>query len=450
MRFEDFSLEVSIDGDGRHRVRVRSSAAGEVSAPIEPDCLSLLQPEVGAPSEEGTDESRPMTEEELRRRGFRLFSLLFPAPIRELFDFSRGSLESRPEQGLRIKLRFDPYDQRLRWLRSLPWECLCYPATEGFGRFLFSDRRFSMVRYLEVPEAIHAPPLDAPLRVLAVAPRPRRASDLALAPEVAAFVDSWKRARGVEPAVLEVPTRTELRRALTTVRPHVLHYMGHGAHDPRTGWGRIYLEDESGGVDPVSENELADLVRGIGTLRLIVLNGCETGRQASTDPARGFTGLAPSLVAQGLPAAVAMQLPISNRAAIAFSSALCERLAAGATIDEAVAEGRLAIPGVIAGSTEWATPVLFMRLPDGRLFGEAAAGPAEARNPVPAEDVLRIRIDEVETRDASFINVDEEVGATEQGRTSEGSRSARSEVEIGRLVSEGAFSAIGRRRISKP
>ncbi|MGH7490686.1 MAG: CHAT domain-containing protein [bacterium] len=104
-------------------------------------------------------------------------------------------------------------------------------------------------------------------------------------------------------------------------------------------------------------------MRDRSSLRLVFLNACLTARASSAGP---YAGLATALLRAGIPAVVAMQFPISDAAAIAFSRAFYRRLAASDTVDAAVTEGRLAIHRL--GRGEWATPVLFERLTTGRLF----------------------------------------------------------------------------------
>ncbi len=70
----------------------------------------------------------------------------------------------------------------------------------------------------------------------------------------------------------------------------------------------------------------------------------------------------------GVPAVVAMQRPISDRAAIGFSTAFYRHLARGDSLDIALTEGRQAIHSVRSDTCEWATPVLFLRLPEGNVF----------------------------------------------------------------------------------
>ena len=55
------------------------------------------------------------------------------------------------------------------------------------------------------------------------------------------------------------------------------------------------------------------------SLRFVVLNACEGGRSDDQDP---FAGVAQTLAKQGVPAVLAMQFEISDRAAIHFSERL--------------------------------------------------------------------------------------------------------------------------------
>ncbi len=93
---------------------------------------------------------------------------------------------------------------------------------------------------------------------------------------------------------------------------------------------------------------------------LVVLNARHTARSGSSegDP---YGGVAAALVRSGMPAVVAMQRPISDGAAIAFSAAFYRQLAAGAGLETALTEGRQAIHTLSPAGDEWAIPVLFGR-----------------------------------------------------------------------------------------
>src|SRR5262249_38423401 len=114
---------------------------------------------------------------------------------------------------------------------------------------------------------------------------------------------------------------------------------------------------------PVLARYLGDL-----GLRLAVLNACRTGEVADGTAANPFAGVAAALVREGLPAAVAMQFPISDGAANLFSQVFYRRPAHGHTVDGAVSEARLALGATAVGSLEWATPVLYLRVRSGRIL----------------------------------------------------------------------------------
>src|SRR5204862_3225194 len=69
-----------------------------------------------------------------------------------------------------------------------------------------------------------------------------------------------------------------------------------------------------------------------------------------------------------IPAVVAMQFEISDAAAIVFASGFYQSIASGAPVDASLAAARLLILAERSDDIEWGTPVLFMRVPDGRIF----------------------------------------------------------------------------------
>src|SRR5205085_1701191 len=91
---------------------------------------------------------------------------------------------------------------------------------------------------------------------------------------------------------------------------------------------------------------------------------CEGARCSRTDP---FAGIAQTVIQQGIPAVVAMQFEITDGAAITFAREFYGALAAAHPVDSAVAQARKAIFGQ-ENDVEWATPVLYMRTPTGRIF----------------------------------------------------------------------------------
>jgi WD40 repeat protein len=126
----------------------------------------------------------------------------------------------------------------------------------------------------------------------------------------------------------------------------------------------LLMEDEDGLSYPISGQDLGMLLHDQRSLRLVILNACEGARTSQTDP---FAGSAQSLVQQGIPAVIAMQFELSDDAAIVIAHEFYGALADGYPVDAALAEARKALFAIGSG-TEWGTPVLYLRAPDGKIF----------------------------------------------------------------------------------
>lgn len=392
MEYQDFVVSIERDGPGMWRKRVIESPAGQANEPFVPPfppeelarVLDCLGREVRGVVRDLRPKDRQPGDTSPIEVGMALYRSLFSARVGALYDESRGRVEGA-DRGLRVKLRFDPGTPGLAWVPNLPWELLCRPATE---EFLGSDLRSPVVRYLEVPRPATPPAFEAPVRVLVALSNPKGSAPLNLEKEKAGLENALGAHPGeIEPVFLEKATLDGLRKALRTRPFHAFHFMGHGAWDERTGEGSLLFETASGNQDVVGGSLLADVLKSTGMPMLAVLNACETARVAGFEGASPFGGVASALVRKGMPAVVAMQFPITDDAAIVFAEAFYNRIVAGDPVDTAVGEGRVAIRTNLRGSMEWATPVLFMRTPDGCIFESrsAAEGPtlaAQAPGPV--------------------------------------------------------------------
>jgi hypothetical protein len=173
------------------------------------------------------------------------------------------------------------------------------------------------------------------------------------------ITDALSSISGVQCESLDMPTRQDLRRKLRIFHPHVLHFMGHGKVDEDTGSGWIYLRDEKGDPVLLRAQDVAELFSGLLPPQLVVLNACQSAR--GTLSVNGHGSVAGALVSQGVAAVIAMQFAISDRAAMAFTAEFYTRLSEGASLDDAVTEGRLAMRSKVPESFEWCTPALYMR-----------------------------------------------------------------------------------------
>lgn len=360
MEYQDFVVSIERDGPGAYRKRVLESPAGQGSDPFEPpfalDGLSALLDKLGPDVQSG---------QVSREIGAALYQALFSGQVGALFSESRGRAEGTGH-GLRIKLRFDPGASGISWVPILPWELIFRPDTE---EYLGSDVMSPIVRHLEVPRSSALPAFQAPLRILVALTSPRGAQALNLEEERRRL----EKALGGRPGEIDLDflvhaTLDGLRTKLRSRPFHVLHFMGHGGWSPQTGEGSLLLETADGNRDLIGGSLLADSIKGTSMPVLAVLNACDTARSSMVEGASPFGGVASALVRKGLLAVIAMQFPVTDEAAIPFASELYTRIAAGDPVDSAITDGRLAIRAALHESMEWATPVLFMRSPDGRLF----------------------------------------------------------------------------------
>jgi hypothetical protein len=309
-----------------------------------------------------------------------LFRSVFHGQIRSLFDKTRGQLERSTDLGIRLKIKIDPTDEETGALADLPWELLCDGETEDF--FALS-RQTSVVRYLDVPRSSQPILFTPPLRILAVGASPHGLQPLDLAEEERYLQELDRSSSGVEVRFLGHASAGGVRAALAGDTYHVLHFMGHGTFDRASGEGMLVFEGADGSPDLVSGRAFATKLRDLRSLGVVVLNACNTARAGQKGGGNPFRGVATALVQGGMPAVVAMQRPISDRAAIGFSTALYRHLARGESIDEALTEGRQAIHSAKPDSFEWATPVLFLRIPEGNIFVAREAPVEEPKPPAP-------------------------------------------------------------------
>lgn len=374
--------------------------------------------------------------------GTDIYRSVFQGQVRTLLDKSRGHLERSPDVGLRLKIKLDPGDADTAALADLPWELLCDGETEDF---LALSRQTSVVRYLDVPRSSQPIAFTPPLRILAVGASPSELPPLDLAEEARRLEALQQSGSGVEVRFLANASAGAVREALAGDSYNVLHFMGHGTFDRASGDGMLAFEGAGGRLDLVNGRAFATKLRDLRSLGVVVLNACNTARAGGQDGSSPFRGVATALVQGGVPAVVAMQRPISDRAAIGFSSAVYRHLARGDSIDEALTEGRQAIHSAEPEGFEWATPVLFLRIPEGNVFvtrpaaaGLAAPGhghPAPSHGhpaPGPAHDHGQPVAVPAAVAAIPAHPADPATGATvQEGRAARGSRSTTFKVAAG-------------------
>lgn len=393
----DFDLAVEASGDG-YQTRVIASPAGEAQAslvlPFTDKDLRILVLEVVSSISRLRRKVRRIEAQDrqlVETFGGQLYQALFTGPVGDCLDRSRAAANTR-DAGLRIRLRLPGA------LANVPWEYL-YDPQHGF---LGLDPDTALVRYLELPETSRPFPIRPPLRILAMISAPSDLAQLDAEQEWARLNQALAplASQGlVEVDRLAEGTLAALPRALRLREYHVLHFIGHGGYDEEAQDGALALEDNDGKTRLVTGRNLSMMIRH-RSLRLVVLNACEGSRVAPDDP---FSGVAQALARRGVPAVVAMQFEISDQAALAFSQSFYQAIADGLPVDVATVEARRAM-FADDNEIEWATPVLYLRSTDGRVFSRhRISGSGRVPDHASQRDAARPAREEAEQQEAQRL-----------------------------------------------
>lgn len=359
----DFDLLIESEGGG-YRAAVIDSPAGQsdnsFTLPFSEKDLELLVLQVFRLTSRRSVRSIGSPEmRDVRSFGGHLFESLFSGPVNTCLLRSMDEAD-RTQTGLRVRLHLGDAPA----LANIPWEFLYDSSSDGF--LCLSDQT-PIVRYIDLPQRVEPLAASPPLRMLCLISSPAGYPPLDVEHEWAKLNEALGPTMREGRLVLErvdTPSLEALQRKLRRDSYHVLHFVGHGAFDERAQDGVLLLEDLDGKGRPVTGESLGVLLHDHESLRLVVLNACEGARTSSADP---FAGTAQSLVRKGIPAVIAMQFEISDVAAITMANEFYSAVADGYPVDAALSEARKAIFTRV-NAVEWATPVLYMRSPDGRIF----------------------------------------------------------------------------------
>ncbi len=375
MIYQDFDLLLERAPKG-FRAQVLSSSAGQASVEFELPFSDVELENFLLKLGRTTRLVRRIESTEMttaKSFGGALFNAVFAGDVRACL---RSAVDEARRENTRVRLRLRLADPILA---DLPWEFLYNPAV---NRFLALSVQTPLVRYMELPDVIQPVAVTPPIRVLVMISSPTDYPSLDVEAE-------WKRlnesladlisAGTIAIERLDDATLSALQRRLRRSQYHIFHFIGHGEFDQTLQEGVLLLERDNRRGHRVGSQYLGMLLHDQDSLRLAILNACEGARTSRQDP---FSGSAQSLVQQGIPAVIAMQFEIADDVAGTFAHEFYGALADGLPIDAAVTEARKAI---FAGGREieWATPVLYLRAPDGRIFDVApsAKTPQQATPP---------------------------------------------------------------------
>lgn len=351
MDYKDFNLRIESKLGDAYQVEVDAQGMGEANGDftLSPDYLRMAAQlkDIGALAP-GSD--LPMN------LGVSLYQCLFQNKVGKMLYKCLGAVSREDEQGLRIRLRLSSPE-----IAALPWEVL---YDQDSKCFLSTSEKTPLTRYIELSEPIKALKIAPPVRVLALIPG---GSGLDVEREERIITEALEELRTVQIRVLkEKVTRSAISEALVEEQYHILHFVGHGTFVSDQGYLRINSEEN--GDDLIAADTFADFFRSYPSLKLVVLNSCQGAELSST---KELTGMAPQLVARGIPAVIAMQYPISDDAALVFAKEFYLKLCSGwsrGQVDTAISHARNRIHMDVKEPMAFATPVLFMRSPTGIIF----------------------------------------------------------------------------------
>lgn len=405
MEYQDFTIDIrSSSRKGRFEATVVDAAIRDTprvifSRPIESKTLQSVHRAFDRSTKTGTPAGAPeqtlLSARFIRELGQKLFAAVLHDELLDLLHRCRAALPRKGSHGLRLRLKFRLDDPEAEYLAALPWEWLCDPES---GELLATDLATPVVRDLATPHRQSALEVKGPLRILVVDAAPQSMKQLDLKLEIDRMSEALQQLTDggrVELLRLSPASPEALRDALRDESIHILHFMGHAGYHAGSGMGALFFVAPDGSEDQVDGEMLASYLKTIPTLRLVVLNACNTARHAGRLGAPFNHGVASALLERaGVPAVVANQHSISDPAAVAFSQAFYGRIARGDAVDAAITEGRLRLS---RRGMEWATPVLFLSARDGKLFAVASTmqrrrtAPAAAQTRT-AESALRLGV----------------------------------------------------------
>jgi len=289
-----------------------------------------------------------------RADGQALFEALFASA-----DLMRGwGVAHGKAQQVRVQLRLDAPE-----LHTLPWELL-----RDDQDLLAADADSPFSRYLAVSREWGQAIAERPIRVLAVISNPADLAEKYSLP--AADVELEAQAlraaigNGAQLALLAAPVTPDHLEAELRNGYHILHFVGHGAFNSKSQQAALYFQDAGGNAQRISDDDFAGMLNRLAAPpHLVVLAACQSAKQSMK---AAFSGLGPKLVQIGVPAVIAMQENVTILSARQFAATFYQRLLAHGTIDLAMNEARGTL--ITNGRYDAAVPVLFMRLPDGRLW----------------------------------------------------------------------------------
>ncbi len=361
IKYLDFEVAIKKEGD-EYLVQAKSGkgkAQTRFDNPFDDDQRKLIRSTVTKAVRSanaqpvGEVRNAPLPElRDMKSFGSLLYSEAINGPVSDFY-------KKCAKQSDRIRLRLT-VDQSLD---DLPWEFLCTNDD-----FIALNPDTPVVRYIEGTEPCSLVNVEYPLRVLVVIAKPSDLIPLQSDDEKNSILAALKPVIDQGLVKLDVIDGNDTwEKLITELRPnrtHVLHFIGHGTFDEK-GEGVVLMTDSEGMSMPVDSERFRYLMKSRSRLALVVLNSCLGTKSGDGEK---FSSVAAGLVKSGVPAVIAMQYEISDDSARVIAKTFYTSLALNMPVDAALTEARLQIFLDDKNNLEWATPILYMQIPDGQLF----------------------------------------------------------------------------------
>jgi hypothetical protein len=277
----------------------------------------------------------------------------------------------RPQRRIRLRI-----DEGAPELHQIPWELLRETGEGGVPLDVAALEATPFSRYIAGSWVPGSPILKRPVRVLVAVASPANPQEFGLTAidpdaEFKMLQGAVGSSSKIELVKLEGPCTLRAIDAALRKGIHILHFVGHGKCVD--GTSVLYLCHPEGKTAVVKDTEIAAMLgrqlidadtNADDKLRLVFLSSCQT---ATRSPSDAFRGLAPQLVAAGVPAVLAMQDLVPVSTATEFSRTFYGSLVEHGQVDRASNAARASV--ITARLPGAAIPVLFMRLRSGQLLG---------------------------------------------------------------------------------
>jgi hypothetical protein len=355
VQMRDSQNQIPTEASGRFR---RNKLTDEIKA--------LIETTRNAPLKEQLNDS-----EQTRLLGEALFDVLFDKELSQHFIDCYRRVVVQQQQRIRMELEID--EEFLPHIAALPWEFMCIPKGYHTGNiWLAADPKLVFLRR---PKKLNAAPIiqlsnNQKLKIAFVVSKP---SDLG-------EVQSYSVQRALDELVNQLAEKIEILPVINPAspqkinnllekKPHIFHFIGHGRLQKENNKevGQIAFVDEDYSIADWRNAEFFSGLFNQYRPQVVILQACEGAKQSESE---AFVSVASSLVNQNIPIVVAMQYEVSNNTATKFAYSFYEQIAKSQSVDIAVQESRyqLSLTKQEHRTRDFATPVIYMSVPDSNLF----------------------------------------------------------------------------------